>query len=481
MSALGEFVGRLHPLVVHVPIGVLLLLVIVEVLGWWRESLKPSAGVRLTIVTVAVVSALLAAGCGWLLGRDGGYDETLLDRHRILGFVTLGLTAVLWGVRNRSRIYGVVLTVALGVLTWTGHDGGSLTHGQDYLTSVLPSPLREWWSDGQPAEAAPEKLADVHVFNHVIQPLLEAKCVSCHGATKSEGDLQLDSFAALMAGGKTGSVVEPGNPADSVLLQRLFLPLADKKHMPPAGRPQPTETDLTLLDWWIETGASDTTMLAAATPDPDIVEQVALQLGLPLPPVPDREAMLAAGRGLERDWGITVRPLTPEGPWLEVNARLAGKAFGDAQLAALAPIAAAMHRLDLGGTAVTDDGLVALADMTELRRLQLDRTAITDAGLAHLSGLRRIESLNLHTTVVTDEGIKTLVNLPKLRRLFVWQTAVTKDATNALASALENRRKLDRYRAELSTLEKLIVSETFQPDFGVEPMPVPTVTGQDGE
>ena len=67
MSALGEFVGRLHPLVVHVPIGVLLLLVIVEVLGWWRESLKPSAGVRLTIVTVAVVSALLAARPGWRL------------------------------------------------------------------------------------------------------------------------------------------------------------------------------------------------------------------------------------------------------------------------------------------------------------------------------------------------------------------------------------------------------------------------------
>jgi hypothetical protein len=196
---------------------------------------------------------------------------------------------------------------------------------------------------------------------------------------------------------------------------------------------------------------------------------VAQQLGLPPPPIPDRAEMLTLARQLESASGLVVRSLLAEEPWLEVNARLAGKAFGDDELKSLAPIAAAVHRLDLGGTAVTDAGMDALADMKELRRLQLDRTAITDAGLGRLGGLKRIESLSLHTTAVTDFGIANLVNLPKLRRLFVWQTAVTTDATNALAEELENRRKLDRYRTELRTLERLIVSETFQPDFGVEP------------
>ena len=85
-----------------------------------------------------------------------------------------------------------------------------------------------------------------------------------------------------------------------------------------------------------------------------------------------------------------------------------------------------------------------------------------------------MESLNLHTTAVTDAGISTLVALPKLRRLYVWQTAVTRDATAALAEALENRRKLTRYRAELRALEDQIAAETFEPDFGYEaPVVIP--------
>jgi uncharacterized membrane protein len=464
MSALVEFVGRLHPLAVHVPIGVLLLLLVAEGVGAKWVTLKLSAGVRLVIVSVAVAGAVTAVGCGWLLAENGSYDAVILDRHRLLGFVTLGLMIVLWWVRERGRVYGFTLGLTVIALSLAGHNGGSLTHGQDYLTSPLQA-----WLGAEAVDVGPATLAEVRVFDHVIQPILGAKCVSCHGETKSEGELRLDSFDALMAGGKTGQVFEAGDPANSALLQRLFLPLDDKKHMPPAGRPQPTERDMTLLDWWIETGASGTTELATMASDPEIVLLVAQQLGLPPPPIPDRAEMLTLARQLESASGLVVRSLLAEEPWLEVNARLAGKAFGDDELKSLAPIAAAVHRLDLGGTAVTDAGMDALADMKELRRLQLDRTAITDAGLGRLGGLKRIESLSLHTTAVTDFGIANLVNLPKLRRLFVWQTAVTTDATNALAEELENRRKLDRYRTELRTLERLIVSETFQPDFGVEP------------
>ena len=473
MSELGEFVGRLHPLAVHVPIGVLLLLVVAETMGAWREKLRLSAGVRLVIVSLAAGAALVAVGCGWVLAARGNYDETLLDRHRVLGFATLGLTIGLLFLRNRKRVYGMTLGVAVIALSLTGHNGGSLTHGQDYLTA----PLAAWWR-GAEVNAGPQTWEDVRVFDHVVLPALQAKCGSCHGETKSEGELRLDSFAAVMAGGTTGAAIVAGQPAESLLLQRLYRPMGDKKHMPPAGRPQPTEAEVALWEWWITAGAAEDVMLTALAPTPEIRGLIATQLGLPLPPVPDRGEMLIAARQLEADLGISVRLLTTEGPWLAVNARLVGAAFDDAALKELGVIAPAVHRLDLGGTGVTDHGLAALVDMIQLRRLQLDRTAITDAGLAQLPKLSRLESLNLHSTGVTDVGVAELVKLPKLRRLYVWQTAVTRSATPALATALENRRQLNRYQAELRSLEDEIAAETFRPDFGIE---IPVVANPEAE
>ena len=54
---------------------------------------------------------------------------------------------------------------------------------------------------------------DVAKFVEDVQPLLEAKCVSCHGPEKQEGGLRLDSLAAAREGGEQGPAVVPGNVA----------------------------------------------------------------------------------------------------------------------------------------------------------------------------------------------------------------------------------------------------------------------------
>lgn len=468
MSDLAIFLGRFHPLVVHVPIGGLLLLAVVEAVGWWKPSLRLSRGGRLVVLLVALVSAALAAGCGWLLGQQGNYDATLVDRHRILGLVTLGLVGLLVLVHRIPKLYGMVLVVTLGALGWAGHDGGSLTHGPGYLAEHAPAVLRPWLGGGAAGRASPQTLAQVDVFHDVVQPVLNARCVACHGETRRDGELRLDSFAAVQAGGKNGTTLVAGDPARSLLLRRLYLPIEHKQHMPPAGRPQPSDAELALLDWWIAQEAPATGGFMALAPDPVIVGLVASQLGLDLPPLPDRAEMLRLARRLEGELGVTIRPLTVDEPWLAVTARLVGARFDDAALAALAPIAPAVHHLDLGGTGITDVGLMALEDMAALRRLRLDATAVTDAGMMALRPLRQLTSLNLHTTGITDEGISILAGLPRLRRLYLWQTAVTSDAAEALADVLEDRRKIERYRQQISTHERRIADETFHSDFGAE-------------
>jgi hypothetical protein len=247
------------------------------------------------------------------------------------------------------------------------------------------------------------------------------------------------------------------------------LPLDHKEHMPPRGKPQLTDTDVLLLEWWIEAGAPDEQKLVEIDPPVEIADVIVERFGVP---APDRATTLEAGAILAARTGILIRPIGPEGPWLTASARIQLGGFGDAQLSELAPIAAALQSLDLGETAVTDAGLPTLAGMRALRRLHLDRTSITDAGLAHLAGLTNLESLNLHGTAITDAGLEHLSRLKRLRTLYLWQTQVSMPAAEALAARLADPRRVRRWAQEIRELESRIQADRVTIDFGAPPMPV---------
>lgn len=85
-----------------------------------------------------------------------------------------------------------------------------------------------------------------------VQPLLEARCVSCHGPEKQKGGLRLDSRAAALKGGDTGRSVVPGNPKESLLLQAVRH-VTPELGMPPKEKLTPA--DVALLERWIRDGA----------------------------------------------------------------------------------------------------------------------------------------------------------------------------------------------------------------------------------
>lgn len=96
------------------------------------------------------------------------------------------------------------------------------------------------------------------VWRDVVAPLLAARCVSCHGDAKQKGKLRVDSIEALVAGGKGGPAIIPGNTSSGTLLARSHLPLEDDKHMPPAKEAQLDANQVELIAWWIGQGASAT-------------------------------------------------------------------------------------------------------------------------------------------------------------------------------------------------------------------------------
>ncbi|MFM2092470.1 MAG: hypothetical protein RLZZ127_2959 [Planctomycetota bacterium] len=102
--------------------------------------------------------------------------------------------------------------------------------------------------------AAAAGAADAVTYAQVA-PILEARCVHCHGADKVKAGLRLDSHAAILAGGRGGAAVVAGNPDGSPLLVLAAKPVGDEERMPPKGDPM-TADELALVRAWILAGAA---------------------------------------------------------------------------------------------------------------------------------------------------------------------------------------------------------------------------------
>ena len=459
------FFGRLHPLLVHLPIGLILLLAALELLAR-RPAFKQANTNAGLILAFTVPAALAAALCGWLLSLGGGYQDRLLQWHKWTGIGTAA-ACVLAGCLYRldlKKAYRLCLFLSAAILVLASHFGGSLTHGSDYLARYAPGPLRRWLAGPSvppPAQAKPRDVASLLTFSEVVEPVLQKNCVSCHGPEKSKGKLRLDSLAAALKGGEAGPVIVAGKSAESSLMKRLRLPLGEDDHMPPEGKPQPAADELTLLQWWIDAGAPGDKKLAELNPPPHIARILEARVGAPSPlaktnpPRPLGEALPLAAK-LGDELHIAILGLSPREPWLQCNAAVAGKGFGDAELQRLAPLAANLRWLDLAGTSVTDAGLARLPAMPNLTRLHLERTAITDAGLAGLAGMTSLEYLDLYGTAVSDAGLESLQKLPNLKRLYVWRTKVTPEAAKAFMEARLDRNQLEAWQNEIAQLQARI-------------------------
>lgn len=471
---LALFIGRFHPLVVHLPIALLLLLALLEALARFPR-LKHARDASGVVLTLAVPGAILAAGCGWLLSLGGGYQAQLLQWHKWTGFVTAGLcvVAALLYRLDLTKPYRWVLYFGCAVLLVASHFGGSLTHGSDYLVRYAPPPVRKWFAPATAANAsAPVKgPGDATVFGAVVQPIFQQNCVSCHGPEKSKGGLRLDSLQAALKGGENGPAIVPSKPAEGLLLQRVRLPLAHEDHMPPEGKPQPSVADISLLEWWIQNGAPADKKVADLRTTPLIARILQERLGMPapgpktVPPKPIDQVLPVASQ-LADELKIFVGPIAAGEPWLQCNASLAGTNFGDADLARLSPIASNLRWLDLGSTAVGDSGLKVVESMPSLAKLHLERTQVTDAGLELLAGLSQLEYLNLHHTKVTDAGLEQLKSLKNLKQLYLWETQVTPEAAKGFAATRTDEQQIQKWRDDIEQLNARIRLAHFQLEIG---------------
>lgn len=182
------------------------------------------------------------------------------------------------GVRRGGESGDAAVTDSLDEsMLWIMIDGGDMPpKGQPQLTSQELDLIERWIATG--AHANTPATADAQQINqHDVIPIVHLRCVTCHGARRQDGGLDLRTPSAMRLGGKNGPAIVPGAPDSSLVIQRI-----KSEACPPrelllkffVRRPPSSEVDK--LREWIAAGAPEADIkpdVATSAPDPLVTDE----------------------------------------------------------------------------------------------------------------------------------------------------------------------------------------------------------------
>lgn len=469
-----RFIGHFHPVLLHLPIGVFLLVLFQELGAIFSNRNQEVRSSGIFPVFFGAATAIIAVIAGFLLfhGHADDYGSNDIAVRHLWGGLVFAIAAVLtfivktWTVAlaGNQAYYRLFLFCTIGIMSFAAHDGATLTHGEGYLTKYAPAPIREILGihskkteGAAKSEGAAKAPQNQFVYADVIAPILEHRCVQCHKEGKSKGKLRMDSFELLVKGGSDGPAIEPGSAAKSHIIERIELPEDDDDHMPPEGKPAIEAHEIAVLKWWIDSGADSKKTLsemeipapiqdaiAKLLPSASVGNQTSKKDGpvsatLAEPAVksaaPDA-ALQSSVAGLSKEFPGALTFESQQSSALTFTAVSLRKNFTDEGFKKLEKILPHLVTLDLSATKVTDQTVALLPAANNLRMIRLSETDITDAAIDSLLKVQSLESINLYGTKVTDTGVAKLSAMGNLKRLYLWQTAVTPEAVKALKEKL---------------------------------------------
>jgi len=146
-----------------------------------------------------------------------------------------------------------------------------MTHGSDYLLVNAPGPIKELlgYSDRSDLTTGLGHPDSIIVYEDIIQPIFDLKCVSCHNDKSRSGGLNMSTPELLSQGGDHGVVIAAGD-LSSELFSRVTLPVSSSKFMPSSGLPM-SYHEVKLLEWWIYNGADFTSSVSDLEMTPSVL------------------------------------------------------------------------------------------------------------------------------------------------------------------------------------------------------------------
>jgi len=449
------FIGRFHPLLVHLPIGIIFFAALLNIIETYKKSALLSAAINIALIG-SFVSAALAIITGLSLSSDGGYNNETLFWHKWIGISVALLIFIVWLIRRNEKagtlffktsLSGWLLYFSIILISIGGHLGGNMTHGEGYLTRYMPGFLKSIFvakTKPQHQKIIPP-LDSVVVFSDIIQPILNTKCVSCHNPAKLKGELDLTTSQTIMKGGKSGNTIVAGDLQKSELFHRITLPQESSKYMPADNRPALTPIEIGFIKRWIESGADYTKNITAQETDNKTKYLIAAYLGIDaddnkeikLPEVPPADSVVI--RQL-KEMKIVVRSITSKSNLLDVSFVMVQKVSPSQMslmIEKLSAIKQQLYRLDVSNCNLTPQEIKTISAFSRLNKLEIQKNNLNDESIEPLSALQQLTILNAGQNNLTDKSIATFKKISSLKKINLWQTQVTEQASKDLQSQLK--------------------------------------------
>lgn len=396
----------------------------------------------MVILIAAALSTVVSIGAGFFLFASGEYSGNLMERHFWAGaitgaaiFTTLSLFFLHRSTSHFYPFYFVCLLISNVAVAYTSHLGGSITHGQDYLTEHLQLIRNEF------ARSVVKPESEMRVYGDMIAPIFEAKCLSCHNAQKAKGGLLMTSYQNLLKMGESGlPSVTSGLPEKSELFNRVTLPESHEDHMPPEGKTPLNEDEIALLKRWIEKGATEELMVSEVRTEEKIgsvIERLLPELAkyhrkAEIANIKTKSLQLELDGVAERLSISIHRDSVSEGNYFTIGMKFPPAPFTNDQFRELSPFYEVFSNVSLTSSGIDDDGLYYIGQMVNLKELYLQKTNLDGSGLIYLQNLPHLEILNLSFTKVDDKAAIDLLKIPNLKEVYLYRTNTSKEVIEAL-------------------------------------------------
>jgi uncharacterized membrane protein len=429
-----QSVGRMHPLLLHLPIG---LLVISFILWLARKDIETSSfqNIFILVLHVTAFTASLTALMGFFLSREGGYDSDVLLKHKTLGIIIAILSYLLLLIyqtnSEKKFLFGATLTLSLIAVVLGSHFGSTLTHGEGFVFQPLQ----------KEEELKEEPITDSStLFAAAIKPILRSKCFSCHNEKKAKGELVMTTEEKILAGGKNGPIWKSGDALNSHIIQKLNLPEDDKKHMPPKGKPQLNQQEIDFLFTWIQQGA-DMKRTLKDYPEKDTLKILASKfIHLPKEETekiyPFASAPPTTIQKLNGPF-CAVFPLSQNSSALQADFFVREK-FDRKKLEELSKVKEQLVVLNLDNMPVEDADMKTIGQFENLEKLILNNSLITNSGLNEIKKLKKLQSISLSGTKIDKNGSKMFSQLDSLKEVFIWNTKISAPEAKELQAGNKN-------------------------------------------
>ena len=420
MEEIIKYLGNFHPVVLHLPIGAFLFTFLLFISQKYLKSNFDPA-VRMGLL-FSFITSIITSIFGYILHLNGDYDSVLVDRHMWLAIATTILIGFVLYLHKKQKSYNQVLSsfvFATVLLTITGHNGGSLTHGKDYLK--LPEFEKE---------ISIVSYDSIHVFNQVISPILDSKCVKCHNTGKSKGNLMLSSIDKILLGGEKGQIIKSNSSVDSRLYTYLNLPIDDEMHMPPDGNSQLNENEKELIKLWIDEGADFYNFRKMN--DDNFSNEILSFLPKEIVSVdpPKRNDLIKL---IENEFRI--ERISTENNFIDI--KFQGKSFKQSYLRLLSKVSDNIKRLDLSFVDLSSIDLSRVDDFDNLTYLNLNNTKLTTKKLQKLD-------LDIQTLIISNNNFDVsvfnkFISNPTNERVFAYNTISDLDLTKEISANSNNK------------------------------------------